>query len=286
VIYTASFDHDVADLKGNMRHLEYTWAFKAGAFSVVSTYPEDDLGCVPTDVELTIECSEPLDASTVTSDKITITDEDGNTVGGDAAVTDSFITVTPFTPLKPLTEYTVEIGEDIGAASGSGLIVYNWNFSTKGENLLPLAIGNKWVYSVLRYYPGQGVSSYLDSIVIVRDSLAGDNLFYIDQSGRRFHYDADTIQTSILIEPYFYGWHSETVTLVNDFCNQVMREIDTDLGIFNCQHFGVTLNRLPPYSVSYDFAPGVGIVSCEKSRYVDSWGNDEQHWKLVRYELK
>jgi hypothetical protein len=286
--YTASYNGDVSDLSGNTAHINFSWSFRADYFTAVSVYPANRSGCVPFDVEPLIECPAPVDASTVTPDMITVTYGDGRFINGTVSVEDRFILFTPGAPLSPLTEVIVEVKSGIETIDGQGMLGPKWSFWTKGENLLPLAIGNKWVYSIYKFNPYEGSSSYIDSIVIVRDTVIDNKTYYCDQRGRLFRSAADTIETSFLSEYDIYKGYT-IFTLVNEDCEYGASIVETDLGNFACQHFSVDhfTSYSFPYSIGYNFSSNVGPVTFYKHLDLGTSGRyEDETWTMIRYELK
>jgi hypothetical protein len=286
--YTATFNGDVSDLAGNTAHINHSWSFRADYFKPVSVYPSAYSGCMPIDVVMTIECPAPVDESTVAHDMITVTCGDDHIINGTVSVDGRFVLFTPDTPLAPMTEHVAEVKPGIKTTDGQGMLGLTLRFSTRAENLLPLAIGNKWVYDVWQSNTYQETKTYIDSIVIVRDTVIDEKIYFLDQRGRHYRWIDDTIEMDFLTAYYYSGYHPFVVTLVNENCSYFPSVVQTDLGGFVCQRFRFGL--LPAsglHYIEYHFAPDVGPVTFWRHCSLGGIGNYEvQTWTLIRYELQ
>ncbi len=102
----------VADLNGNTLAADFTSSFTTSApLSVVAVTPADGSTDVPVTSAVTVQFDNPMDASTVSSSTVTLTDGQGNVVA--ATVTydagTQTATLTPSSPLAVSTTYTLTV---------------------------------------------------------------------------------------------------------------------------------------------------------------------------------
>jgi hypothetical protein len=163
-----------------------------------------------------------------------------------------------------------------------------WYFATKGENLFPLAVGNKWRYNVYIYegMPMRSPSAArIDSIYIVGDTLIEGKRYFLDQRGYLYRYENDIIEMSFGSYPYNEVTLREFVNLNCD--SGGIASIVTELGAFLCQHFRLyIIIAAYPYRQDYNFAPDLGLICFV--REIKGPGPDPakyETWLLIDYEI-
>jgi hypothetical protein len=287
--FTAEFIGDVYDLAGNKADINYTWSFTVTYYSIIERYPA--AGCAPLNAHIMIICSGPVDPQTVSPDDFVLSVVDGDTLSGTVAVMGDTITYTPGQLLESLTRYRAAVVGEITDTEGHLLHLQSmyWYFSTKGEDLLPLAIGNKWFYhvSVNAMYPTPIHESHTDSIVIVRDSIVDGKHYYYDQYNRVYRYEDEIIETTFQLPPNF---QFKILAFDNNDCENgtVITEV-TNIGDFAAQAFSVYFADYYQYdhNQGYHFAPGVGLVGFDGLVRPPCSGCEiYTDWILIGYELQ
>ena len=233
-----------------------------------------------------MEFSRDVDFGTAVPANFVLTEIGGDTIGGSISGHDATVVFQPEVSLKPLTKYNMLVQAGVKDVFGSPLSrALSWYFSTKGENLLPLAIGDTWVYhvSISRDYPTPYHTSYIDSIVIVRDTTIGDKQFYVDSKRRLYRCAGDTIEATA----YLYN---DKPQLVNDDCESgLVDTVETVVGTFVSQHFYLSYyGEWDRYTYIYDFyfAPDVGLTHLGREVRMPCSGCIEYTtWRLLSYEL-
>jgi len=286
--FTARFTGDVYDLLGNKAYVDTTWSFLVTYYSILDRYPT--AGCTPLDARIIIVCSGAVDPQTVDPEDFVLNVVDGDTLRGTVAVAGDTIAFTPDVLLEPLTRYRVAVVGEITDTKGHvlHLTMMPWYFSTKGENLLPLAIGNKWFYhvSVDARYPTPIHQSFTDSIMIVRDSIVDGKHYYYDQYNKLYRYEDGALETTFQISPsleYLVFTFNTT-----DCDNGSIGTETADIGTFVTQSYSVTYFGYSffIYHQTYHYAPDVGLISFDQ--VVDRLCSGCElytHWHLIGYEL-
>jgi hypothetical protein len=273
---TAVFDGDVSDRNGYGAHIDYTWQFTTNpVFKLVTIDPDTNEACVPTNTIIRMVFSRPLDAATVTAVNFIFGEFGGSQLSGALATYDSIVEFQPDIPLSQLKKYQMKVLTGVRDIYGDNLSVSRtWQFTTKGENLLPLAIGNRWIYQT---------DAAVDSIVLMGDTIISGKLYYFDQNKRTYRYENDTLEFSMYGFPLFGDPH----VFVNSDCVNRLAMVTTVNGTFLCQRFQGQIFFGPVVTQQFDFAPGVGLVRF----FEDYWsgGSGDPHqlrtWTLISYEL-
>jgi hypothetical protein len=284
---TAVFDGDVSDNYGHGGHINHTWEFATySAFDTASCYPVANKGCFPVDSPIRLAFSRILDTTTVTADNLIIEEYNGPALSGFFSSHDSIVEFQPDVPFASLKEYRITILRGIKDAYGDSFpVARSWRFSVKGDNLLPLAVGNKWIHQVKEAtYPIQSFDgAILDSIVIVADSIIEGQKTFLDQHGCQYEADGDRIETTFQVEYPFNPYEFDDAD-----CDRTAVTVVTDSAAYACQPFVVSfIAGYRNYRQGYNFAPGVGLVRYDR----EFWGGvaAEPHqyrsWRLVSYEL-
>jgi hypothetical protein len=284
----AEFIGDVYDLNGNKADIDYTWSFIVTDFRVIERYPTT--GCVPLNARIIMVCFGTVDPQTVSPDDFVFNIIDGDTLSGTVRVAGDTMLYTPDVPLESLTRYRMAIVGEIKDVEGHILSLKSaaWSFSTKGENLLPLEIGNKWIYhvNVDATFPSPVHQSYDDSIAIVGDTMIDGVHFYRDQIGRIYRYEDDVIETT-----FMFRSSSMVGTFLfdnTDCANGSVSTIATGIGAFTAELFSLSYSVLNfyQYHQGFYFAPGVGLVKFSQKISQPCSGCDEYtYWTLIGYEL-
>lgn len=132
-VYTATITTGVKDTKGIPLEENYTWTFTTGsavAPTVTSTDPENQSNEVALNKVLSVNFSEPMNPTTVSS-SFTLK-EGANVVTGTVNYTGTTATFTPDANLLSGTKYTATVTKDAKNLSGTPLANdYVWTFNTK-----------------------------------------------------------------------------------------------------------------------------------------------------------
>ncbi len=275
---TAVFDGDVSDTKGHSTHIDKTWQFTTNPpFGLASRYPASGEGCIPLDASIRMLFSGILDSTTITSANFVFEEYNGSQLSGSLFSYDSIVEFRPDVPLVPLKEYKITVPAGIKDINGEILASsQSWRFSAKGENLLPLAIGNKWIYQA---------DAHIDSIVIVRDTIISGKHYFIDQSKRSYRYENDTIETSFMNDPNVLPW---PYRFGNLDCSWIPITITTDGATYRCQWFRKSFEMIDfAGNQSYYYSPDVGLVGYNSHYWTGVSGSDTySSWRLLSYQLQ
>ena len=274
---TAVFDGDVSDRNGYGADIDRTWQFTTNpVFKLVTIDPDTNEACVPTNTVIRMIFSRPLDAATVTSANFIFGEFGGSYLSGTLATYDSIVEFQPDTPLAQLKKYQMRVLTGVKDIFGDNLTAARtWQFTTRGENLLPLAIGNIWIY--------KGGSSF-DSIVIVADTMIAGKHYYFDQKRRLYRNENDTVEISFEKLPVFSG---PNVFINSNCAGNNPKNVSTYCGTFLCQPFYIHIFT-PNINQEYDFAPSVGLVGFSEDYWSGASGDPHYYtsWVLLSYQLR
>ncbi len=136
--YTATLSPNITDRAGNHLTTGYTWSFNISAKSdttaptISSVSPADNSTSVQTGAIISATFSEPLNAATLTSGTMQVTDKTGALVSGTIAYdsTNTSVLFIPTTALAYDDVYTVTLKADIQDTSSNALAsAYTWHFT-------------------------------------------------------------------------------------------------------------------------------------------------------------
>jgi len=124
--YTASISTGARDIAGNALANNTTWTFTTGlapdtVLPTLTTTTPAALVNVATNAGVTIVFSEPMDASTINTSTVTVTDATGAPVNGSVTVNGTIATFIPSGNLTPNTTYTVTIADTAKDLAGNAL---------------------------------------------------------------------------------------------------------------------------------------------------------------------
>ena len=258
---TVVFSGSITALDGTAAFINRSWTFRAGNFEIISQYPAAGEGCISSDAAIIVCFSRQLDQTTVLPANFVLTESDKDTIGGTVSGHDSIAVFQPNVRMTPLSTYKMAVLADVKDVYGYSLPgTSTWHFYIKGENLLPLAIGNMWVYRVTvddhcsdksRYF------SFIDSVVIVCKTIVTGIEYYVDRDSLLYRNAGDTI---IAFTPLPYNI-AEAPWLINDDCsNNQIDSVETPAGIFICRKFVWSFPNMSPHSHVFQYAPGVGMI--------------------------
>ncbi len=284
--YTAVFDGDVIDTGGDTLQIHYSWTFAVPPFDVLEWSP--DGGCTPPDTVIKLQFGLPVNPATVIDANIVVKELSGTPVSGSLECHDSVVVFRPAQPFEILTEYTVDVSQNVRSILGGSLLhTLSFGFTTHGENLLPLAIGNKWIYNVTTSGYCTPPESHVDSIFIVRDSLINGVHYFVDQNRYLYRYEDEIIETSLLL---IYFIQSHPFLFDNNGCeNGTLATSEFDSEPVICQHFTAHIEPWGTpdyYDYGYNFAPDIGMVYVNRHSHEGrSVADTYQTWQLISYEL-
>lgn len=108
-----------------------------GAFTVVSTSPEDGAGDVAAEASIRVTFSAPCEPSTVTAESFTLS-LDGALVDAAVSVDGDTATLTPSAPLLDSATYTAAVEASVADVDGRALAAqHTWQFSTAAPGRAP-----------------------------------------------------------------------------------------------------------------------------------------------------
>lgn len=277
-LVTAVFEGDVSDKYGHSAHIDQTWKFTTSPpFSLTSSYPASNEKCIPVDASIRMVFSRILDSTTVTAANFIFEEYNGSQLSGTLTCHDSVVEFRPNVPLTQLKEYQIKVFTGVEDISGENLPDPEaWRFTTRGENIWPLAIGNKWIYQT-----GTGFAS----IEIVGDTTIAGKHFFFDQSKRLYRYENDIIETTFrLLNPNF-----DPYKLSNSNCGgNPPQTIVTDSGTYLCQPFYREVYDFYFYQQKYYFAPSIGMIRFYQVTWAPPYTGEPTRyevWELISYEL-
>jgi len=273
--YMVTVTKAVKDTAGNCMTDEYNWSFTTiSSPQVIAVSPADsDIG-VPLDVVITATFSKKMDATTITPESFRM----DNNVTGTVVYEDSTATLIPDDSLEYNRIYTTTLTKMITDIEGNPLdSVYTWTFAVVRVPLMPLAVGNRWIYRVREYdTDGNPKADYFDMTKIEKTEYRGSAIWYVDNKSRSYvNYYNGLWRLGIFDDPYLFAQFPGTANIgyLGDpgwaFFN--MREriniIDTRLpvtveaGHYSCYKYcSYTEDRFEFY---HYYAPNVGLVMYE-----------------------
>jgi len=135
--YTARISTAVTDLGGTPLAADYVWTFSTGDTlaatipQVVFTNPADNDVRVSLTTSIDIAFSEVMAPTTITTDNIVVTDQDGSVVPGTLTYMAYMVIFTPSAHLAPGVTYTVTVGSGVKDLEGLSLTApYSISFTT------------------------------------------------------------------------------------------------------------------------------------------------------------
>lgn len=264
--YMAVLDGSIADTAGVSLGQSFSWSFTTTSDDsvspkVVSVYPADGAGDVPLDTDIKISFSENVNTSPPSNWTLTVSD--GLTGLVESVSRD--IVLQPNSQLEYNHTYTVTFAGTIYDYYGNSLdTTVTWSFTTSVWVIMPLAIGNKWVYQMSWNTPHP-----IDSVVIVDTQYYDDELWYVDNRGCRHKNYTDRFVTNNSFEA--------PIGLIT-----VPYPDTTYTGI------SIIIRRtVHPYRYDFYFQPNVGLVMLKM--YMDGGSNTWDYIgtrRLIRMELQ
>lgn len=262
---------------------ELVWTFTTEAGpenKIISIFPNAGDTGVAFNSSVLVTFSNDLEPSTVNSSTFKIMDRNENQIVGNLIYENKTVSFTPINPFWLGQEYRVNLTSDIcdiwNQPIESDTI---WSFTTTtGPALMPLAVGNKWIYEVHQFGVKAEHKTYIDSIVIVKDTLMNSQIWYIDQHRNFFTQFHDRLKG---------GWDERPDYINFDLyfpSYTEYEEVDVSIpaGDFDCYKYSYEGGR----SYYLWFAPDVGMAYYHFQLYWQ-WGqyDTEIVWKLLEYHL-
>ncbi|HEY4127081.1 MAG TPA: Ig-like domain-containing protein [Gammaproteobacteria bacterium] len=147
--YKATVASAAKSLSGVSMDSDHAWIFTTGTDGatlppqVVSTSPLIGDTGVSLDSTVVMDFNEAMDANTVNTANIVVSNGQGWQVDGSIAYSGDTAVFTPAAPLSPATTYTVRIGNGVISAGGTPLAdAYSWTFTTAnfGSSTAPTVV--------------------------------------------------------------------------------------------------------------------------------------------------
>jgi len=242
--------------------------------------------------------SEELDPTTITQYSFYLSDG----ASGNVNYGNKVLTLAPIGQLLANHLYTATISTEIADRMGNHLTFdYHWAFTTENSGIMPLAVGNKWVYDVTISDTVNDHQEYNDSIAIIDDTLVGNEMWFKDQMGRLYTNRADglwqltsgqpmllvkypaNVGDSFMTELNYSGYGgSPKMQLAEKAVN-----ISVSVGNFQCYRYHQMVGGFCSFPAEYYYQPLIGLIrfGCAPDRYCSQQGFLRKRWDLVRLEL-
>ena len=273
--YVVILSTQIEDQAGNSLMSNYHWSFSTIIGDTITPQitgyePEDGAINIPSDAVITVNFSEEMDPSTISSATFYL---DGG-VTGNISYDNLTATLIPDNPLDSNQTYTATVTTGITDTAGNHLpSEYSWSFTTwPGGVIMPLAIGNLWEYHVWKSDTIHTVADYYDTMLIVDDTLINSELWFKDQMGKLYinrpdglwlmgrdseylsiKYPCSVGESYMSYIPVF--WVERTVTLLS-----TTHYITTEQGSYVTHKYVQDAYEWPSKHY-YKYAPGVGLIS-------------------------
>ncbi|MCP4566974.1 MAG: Ig-like domain-containing protein [FCB group bacterium] len=239
---------------------------------ILSINPADGDTVIPYSTTISVIFSEPLDESTINLSNIYLDPH----VSGSLSYSDETVIFIPDSILMRDTVYEIIVCGCIADTAGNTMgDDYRWSISTDYEDLMPLAIGNQWVYRVdsrdSLYY---NVEISYDTVLIKDSVLRDDEYWYYVDGGGYFQNKDDGLWNIINgmeqlflkhpavvgdeygFSPYpQYSWLGTRMTLIS---KDTLVEVPA--GTFSCYLYVCEVYDVYTMYDSYFYAPGIGMV--------------------------
>lgn len=183
-LYTVLLD-SIMDPAGNVM-MPVLWSFKTISADrtppqINSTFPASGAVGVAVGMPLKVYFSETLDSTTVSSATVYLSNAMGSTV----CCSSNVVTVIPDRELALGQSYSLSLTTGIADRAGNHLASdYSIGFSTRSQALIPLAIGNYWVYQIGAGPDGYYIQS-VDTNRIETSQIINGCRWYRDSHGNR-----------------------------------------------------------------------------------------------------
>lgn len=309
--YYAVVHREVSDTAGNqMKDHFHWWFFTVGYFDtaappdtttppdripmeIISVDPPNGAVGVPFNTPFTVTFSKNVDPRTVTDSSLFLSDS----IPGKIAVSAKTTTLTPTAPLTGNRTYTVTITTAIADPAGNHLKNgYQWSITTEPVEIMPLAVGNQWVYHTVRSDTmGNVTRNTYDTVRVTGTEVIAEETWFIVNGEGNYNYinrsdglwKACSKNVLYIKFPVRLGEYYTTGTSM-DYCSPPgFSVVSTDTvitvpaGTFRCitylwGDYGGYYNHV------YHYAPNVGLI-----RY-DGYARGTTHVGsnvLTQYEL-
>jgi hypothetical protein len=273
--YTATMAWCVTDTAGNELGKDYSWSFTTGhPPEVIDCFPPDGAIEVPQDVVISATFSRPMDPVTITP--LTFRLDNGMT--GNVTYDGMTATFTPDDSLQYCRTYTAALFKAITDEDGYPLAsTYTWSFTTIWLQIMPLDVGNRWVYRVEKFdTDGILIADYPDTVLIETTELIDGITWSVDNRANRY---ADSVtglhKIGLFGQPYLLAKFpaEEGTGYIGDPAWEEMglREyisvascdwpVSVEAGDFHCYQYKSWIeDRFEYYNY---YAPEVGLVMYE-----------------------
>ena len=284
-LYYAVVHLQVTDTAGNRMQDHYHWSFSTVGYSDTTTPPDTiitdtlPLKIVTVDppngaadvsyiAAFTVTFSKDVDPSTVNDSSFFLSDR----MPGKITVSAKTATLTPSAPLGGNRIYTVTVTTQAADFTGHHLADnYTWSVTTEPVEIMPLAVGNQWVYHSVRSDTlGHVISDTYGTISITGTEVIAEDTWFLCNDGYKYSNRPDGLwkfcQNNVLYRqfPTRPGTSYETGAFMDYSCAwswvQVTRTdtvVTVPAGTFHCiaYHAGDYYTRS-----DYYYAPNVGLI--------------------------
>jgi len=312
--YLVSVLGSVEDILGNPLGAGFTFVFTTiqdfRPPTIDSTYPGDNTDSIAQSSQMIVYFSEEIDTITVNASTLFL----DHGVTGSYVFDSAFVTILPDTLLTINQTYTVTATSGITDKNGNHLESdYSWSFTTTDNPvppdslvLMPLAVGNQWIYRVYATDTLHTYELYDDTITIVRDTMIEAIQWFLDQDDKLYANFADglygttvgdtigllikypvalnNIFTSGLIaDGYYPSPRPKTLTVT-----QLDKIYTVPPGTFTCIEYSQVSESWSYYSdLFYYYAVGVGLIEYKNVPHPQEMHNGARAYvhKLIEYTI-
>jgi len=258
---------------------------------VTSTSPADGDSSVSLSAVIRANFSEEIDRWTLTSSSFTILPA----ISGSVAYGNRTAVFTPSAQLDLGTTYTATITDTVTDLAGNHLNSdVNWSFTTTFGDIMPLAVGNRWVYRVVTYEnPVYPLDTTYDTILIVRDTAIQGETWYIDGDGALYANRSSGLWRlssggQLYLFAKFPGTAGQVYNADPDISQTVNIQgtsvlISTPINFYFCYYYLTTSSDLT-LRRDYYYAPRLGLVRFDRF-LVEPPATLKEQWLLIGISL-
>lgn len=266
--YFVFLTDSIMNIYGTHLPATYAWSFTTAPPPIANTfYPEDGNLDVPLDIHPFATFDTTIMVSTLNSQTFYLTEiNTGRIVPGMIQYSNRVATFIPTDTL--LRGYYYRLTRTDGVKNSISQSVgptQTTVFAVNPRVLMPLAIGNKWYYGI-------------DSIILMKDTVINNELWYLDQAGHRYiNHDYGRFETS------FNGNLQYLWGVGQNYPDSSYKYVSMDIAYGTVLAIEQYRNALFPYDFGYVYiAPEIGIVKIEDCDYINYFETDCHTVRILR----
>jgi hypothetical protein len=283
--YMATISQYVADTAGNTLYQDYQWLFTTtGGPKILKVLPVDSAVDIDLDTEIEVHFSTDMDPATITPASFYISDVIYGTITYENAVAK----IRPTDSLLQNHDYVVTVKSSVADFAGNTMADdYTWSFRTVQTDfgdIMPLAIGNRWIYYTETWDTlGWPTGARYDTVIIVSDTIIdGINWFNDNRGGRYSHqegglwkywsgnlcllamYPAEVGEMCNNCPQYANPLNPQLEVLTTDW------QVTVDPGTYSCYRYYMSFGYYEPIVYYFYYSPGTGLI-LEETYMLHGW---------------